>query len=155
AADAHKYLLGPEGVALMYVSERVLDQIEPTVVGWTSVKGFEQHAHAGLEYKLDYREGARRFECGTLNTVGVYGVGAAIDLFLEVGPAVVEAYLLELSDYLAEQLSSKGYTVVSSRRAGETSGIVCCTHPRYTPTKLYQHLFERNVITAPRLGRMR
>src|SRR5438045_2890380 len=79
AADAHKYLLGPEGVAVMYVSERVLDQIEPTVVGWTSVKGFEQFAHAALDYQLDYREGALRFECGTLNTVGVSGVGAAVD----------------------------------------------------------------------------
>ena len=135
AADAHKYLLGPEGVAVMYVSERVLDQIEPTVVGWTSVKGFEQFAHAALDYHLDYRQGALRFECGTLNTVGVYGVGAAVDLFLEVGPATVEAYLLDLSDYLAEQLSSKGYNVVSSRRAGERSGIVCCTHPRHTPSR--------------------
>jgi len=155
AADAHKYLLGPEGVAVMYVSERVLDQIEPTVVGWTSVKGFEQFAHAALDYHLDYRQGALRFECGTLNTVGVYGVGAAVDLFLEVGPATVEAYLLDLSDYLAEQLSSKGYNVVSSRRAGERSGIVCCTHPRHTPSRLYQLLLERRVITAPRLGRLR
>jgi cysteine desulfurase/selenocysteine lyase len=151
AADAHKYLLGPEGIAVMYISERVLDQIEPTVLGWTSVKHWEDY----LDYQLDYRAGALRFECGTLNTVGVYGIGAAIDLFLEVGPETIEAHLLGLSDYLAGRLSSKGYTVVSSRRAGETSGIVCCTHPRHTPSKLYHHLLERNVVTAPRVGRLR
>ena len=72
AADAHKYLLGPEGITVMYISERVLEQIEPTVVGWTSVKHWEDY----LDYRLDYQEGARRFECGTLNTVGVYGIGA-------------------------------------------------------------------------------
>ncbi|HKP10453.1 MAG TPA: aminotransferase class V-fold PLP-dependent enzyme, partial [Blastocatellia bacterium] len=108
AADAHKYLLGPEGVAVMYISERVLDRIEPTVVGWMSVKEAEQFAHAALDYRLDYREGALRFECGTLNTAGVYGVGAALDLFLEVGPAAIEAHLLGLSDYLAAQLTGKG-----------------------------------------------
>jgi cysteine desulfurase / selenocysteine lyase len=151
AADAHKYLLGPEGVAVMYVSERVLDQIEPTVVGWTSVKHWEDY----LDYRLDYRRGALRFECGTLNTVGVYGVRAATDLFLEVGPAAIEAHLLGLSDYLAGRLSDKGYEVVSSRRAGETSGIVCCTHPRHTPPSLYHGLLKQAVVTAPRAGRLR
>ncbi|MFL6276398.1 MAG: aminotransferase class V-fold PLP-dependent enzyme [Blastocatellia bacterium] len=151
AADAHKYLLGPEGIAVMYISERVLGQIEPTVVGWTSVQHWEDY----LDYRLDYRDGARRFECGTLNTAGVYGIGAAIDLFLEVGPAAVEAHLLGLNEYLAEQLSGKGYHVVSSRRPGETSGIVCCTHPRYAPSQLYHHLLERHIITAPRIGRLR
>src|SRR5262249_25917157 len=33
AADAHKYLLGPEGAALLYVSDRVIDRVKPTVVG--------------------------------------------------------------------------------------------------------------------------
>lgn len=151
AADAHKYLLGPEGIAVMYISERVLDQIQPTVVGWTSVKHWEDY----LDYQLDYRQGALRFECGTLNTVGVYGINAAIDLFLEVGPAAIEAHLLGLNGYLAERLSDKGYQVVSSRRAGETSGIVCCTHPRHTPSSLYHELLKQNIVTAPRVGRLR
>lgn len=151
AADAHKYLLGPEGITVMYISERVLEQIEPTVVGWMSVKQ-EEHS---FDYRLDYREGALRFECGTLNTVGIYGLGAAIDLLLEVGVAAIEAEVLGLSDYLAGRLNEKGYAVVGSRRAGETSGIVCCTHPRHTASKLYHYLNERRIITAPRVGRLR
>ncbi len=151
AADAHKYLLGPEGVALLYVSDRVLDRIRPTVVGWTSVKNYEKH----LDYNLDYRDGALRFEYGTLNTAGVYGLGAAIDLFLEVGPEKIEEYLLGLSDYLAERLSEKGYTVVSSRRRGETSAIVTCKHERHSPRDLYWMLRSKNIITAPRAGRLR
>jgi cysteine desulfurase/selenocysteine lyase len=151
AADAHKYLLGPEGIALLYVSDRIIDQIKPTVVGWMSVKDYENY----LDYRLDYREGALRFECGTLNTVGVYGLGAAIDLFLEVGPEKIERYLLGLSDYLAEALESKGYKVVSSRRPGEASAIVTCTHPKWSPRELYRSLLAKNIITAPRAGRLR
>jgi cysteine desulfurase/selenocysteine lyase len=151
AADAHKYLLGPEGIALLYVSDRVIDRIKPTVVGWTSVKKHENY----LDYRLDYRDGALRFECGTLNTAGVYGLGAAIDLFLETGPEKIQEYLLGLSDYLAESLSAKGYDVISSRRKGETSAIVCCSHKQHSPGSLYHLLREKNIITAPRVGRLR
>jgi selenocysteine lyase/cysteine desulfurase len=151
AADAHKYLLGPEGIALLYVSDRVIDRIRPTVVGWTSVKNYEKH----LDYNLNYRDGARRFEYGTLNTAGVYGLGAALDLFLEVGPKKIEEYLLDLSDYLAERLSAKGYGVVSSRRRSEASAIVTCKHERHTPKDLYWLLRSKNIITAPRAGRLR
>ncbi len=151
AADAHKYLLGPEGIALFYVSDRVIDRIKPTVVGWTSVKDYENY----LDYSLDYREGAARFECGTLNTVGVYGLGAALDLFLEIGPETTERYLLELGDYLAESLRGKGYRVVSSREAGEASAIVTCTHERHAPAEVYNILRNRNIFTAPRVGRLR
>jgi selenocysteine lyase/cysteine desulfurase len=151
AADAHKYLLGPEGIALLYVSDRVIDRINPTVVGWTSVNNYEQY----LDYRLDYREGAGRFECGTLNSAGVYGLGAGIELFLEVGPKTIESHLLKLSTHLAERLTSKGYKVVSPRGAGETSAIVTCTHERYTPRDLYRLLCAKNILTAPRVNRLR
>lgn len=155
SADAHKYLLGPEGIALLYISDRVIDRISPTVVGWTSVKNYENFSHKALDYKLDYREGALRFECGTLNTAGAYGLGAAIDLLLETGPEVIEQYLLGLSDYLAESLSAKGYDVISSRRKGETSAIVCCVSKKHSPGSLYHLLREKNIITAHRFGRLR
>jgi selenocysteine lyase/cysteine desulfurase len=151
AADAHKYLLGPEGVALMYISDRIIDRIKPSVVGWTSVKDYERY----LDYDLDYREGALRFECGTLNTVGVYGLGAAIDLFLEIGTEKIEEYLLGLSDYLAERLRSKGYEVIGSRLPGERSAIVTCKHEKHSPGNLYRLLLEKNIITAPRVKRLR
>lgn len=151
AADAHKYLLGPEGSALLYVSDRVIDRIKPTTIGWTSVKDYENY----LDYKLDYREGALRFECGTLNTAGVYGLGAAINLFLEVGPEKIEEHLLGLSDHLAEELKAKGYDVISSRQKGETSGIITCTHERHSLSSLHRLLLSKRFITARREGRLR
>lgn len=151
AADAHKYLLGPEGIALLYVSDRVIESINPTVVGWTSVKEYENY----LEYDLNYREGAGRFECGTLNTAGVYGLKAAIELFLEVGPAQIESYIMELTAGLVEKLKAKGYNVVSSRAAGEGSAIVTCTHDNHSAAALSKLLSASNIITAPRVNRLR
>ncbi|MEK6300707.1 MAG: aminotransferase class V-fold PLP-dependent enzyme [Acidobacteriota bacterium] len=151
AADAHKYLLGPEGAALLYVSDRVIDRVKPTVVGWTSVKDYERY----LDYDLAYREGALRFECGSLNTVGVYGLGAAIDLFLEVGPERIEEYVLGLSSYLAERLAGKGYQVAGSQNPGETSAVVTCTHEKHSAANLSRVLRAKNIITAPRVKRLR
>ena len=155
AADAHKYLLGTEGAALLFVSDRVIDQVKPTTVGWTSVRNYDQFSHAALDYKLDYREGALRFECGSLNTVGVYGLRAALDLFLEIGPEKIEEYLLSLSDYLAVRLAGKGYKVIGSRNLGETSAIVTCQHTRHSPGDLFGVLRSQNIITAPRMNRLR
>lgn len=151
AADAHKYLLGPEGVALLYVADRILERVKPTVVGWMSVRDYENH----LDYELSYRGGALRFECGTPNTAGVYGLGAAIELFLEVGAETIEAHILALSDYLADGLTAKGYEVFGSRQRGETSAIVTCRHSRHTPKELYRLLQAKDIMTAPRVGRLR
>ncbi|HYV05183.1 MAG TPA: aminotransferase class V-fold PLP-dependent enzyme [Blastocatellia bacterium] len=151
AADAHKYLLGPEGAALLYVSDRVIDRVRPTVVGWTSVKDYERY----LDYDLTYRDGALRFECGSLNTVGVYGLGAAIDLFLEVGTEQIEEYVVGLSRYLGDRLTEKGYVVAGSRNPGEMSAVVTCTHEKHSPANLSRQLRAKNIITAPRVKRLR
>jgi cysteine desulfurase/selenocysteine lyase len=151
AADAHKYLLGPEGIALLYCSDRVLERIRPTDVGWMSVNKATNYT----DYDLAYREGALRFECGTLNTAGVYGLGAAIRLLLETGPSAIEDYLVNLGGYLAGGLQDRGYLVYGPRNPSENSAVVTCTHPKYMPGEVYSRLKSKSIITAPRVGRLR
>jgi cysteine desulfurase / selenocysteine lyase len=153
AADGHKYLLAPEGNAILYISDSIIDRIRPTALGWMSVES-PLFTH-DLDYHLNYREGAQRFESGTLNTVGVYGLGAAIDLFLEVGTTKIEEYLIGLNDYLAGGLTSRGYQVVSSRRPGEVSAVLACRHEKHAPERLRELLLSRNIVTSCRLGRLR
>jgi cysteine desulfurase/selenocysteine lyase len=151
AADAHKFLLGPEGVALFYIARHALARIQPTLVGWLSVE-------APFDFSLQekpFAAGTQRFEPGALNTAGVLGLGAAVELFQQVGMEKIENYLLELSDYLCERLQESGYHIASSRRAGEQSAIVCCQHNRYSAEELYQRLNTHQIITMPRLGRLR
>lgn len=151
SADAHKFLLGPDGVALFYVSRRAMERIKPTLVGWMSIARPFDFDDEHQSYAPD----ARRFEPGALNTAGIVGLGAAIELFLNVGVERVESYLLELGDYLCSNLSERGYQIVSSRREGEASAIICCRHDKYSSDHLYHILDERRIITTPRLGRLR
>ncbi|HZS09586.1 MAG TPA: aminotransferase class V-fold PLP-dependent enzyme [Blastocatellia bacterium] len=151
SADAHKFLLGPDGVALFYVSERAMRRVKPTVVGWLSVKDPNDYEN----YDQGCADSAKRFEPGSLNSAGVFGLGAAIELMLRVGPEKIESYLLGLTDYLCAGLQERGYRVVSSRRAGEASAIICCQHDKYSADHLYNLLNEQKIITTPRLGRLR
>jgi selenocysteine lyase/cysteine desulfurase len=151
SADAHKFLLGPDGVALLYVSARAMERVQPTAVGWLSVA--DPDDFNALDQA--YAPSARRYESGALNTAGIVGLGAAIELFQQVGIETIEHHLLELTEYLCAGLAEKGYRIVSSRRPGEASAIVCCTHTRHSAEELYRHLDAHRIITTPRLGRLR
>lgn len=151
SADAHKFLLGPDGVAVFYVAERILNRLQPTVVGWTSVKQPFQFTRSDKEFA----DGARRFEPGSLNTAGIVGLGASIELMLQVGTEKIERYLLELTNSLCHGLAGIGYRVVSSRRDGEASAVVCCMHEAHSAEFLHEHLEANRIITTPRLGRLR
>src|SRR5262249_39911201 len=151
SADSHKFLLGPEGVALFFVSRRAMERVKPTLVGWLSVENPEDFSDDDQPYALT----ARRYEPGALNTAGVVGLGAAIELIQQVGIETIESYLLELGDYLCEGLGERGYRVISSRRTGEKSAIICCRHDQYSAYQLYENLDNHRIITTPRLGRLR
>ena len=146
AAGAHKFLLGPKGVSLLYVSDRALRQVRPTVIGWTAVKDYSDY----MAHDFEFREGASRFEGGTANVAGICGLGEAIDLMLQAGPAAIEAHLLSLSTFLVSGLEARGYQVAGSRVPSEMSAIVTCRHERHAAAEVCLHLDSRNIVTSAR-----
>jgi cysteine desulfurase / selenocysteine lyase len=151
AAGAHKFLLGPKGIGLLYVSDRVLQKISPTVVGWTAVKGYQDY----LIHDFDFRDGAARFEGGTLNEIGICGAGQAIQLFLTAGPEKIEAHLLNLNAYLRRRLEERGYRVIGSKKREEQSAIIVLEGGHASPDEICRALATRNIIVSARLGRLR
>ncbi len=147
AAGANKFLLSTKGVSLLYLSDRSLELVRPTVIGWTAVKGYADYV---VHSTIDFQEGAVRFEGGARNAVGICGLGAAIDLFLSAGPESIEQYVTSLSTYLSAALIERGYELVSSRSLRAISSIVVCRHPRYSPKELCSRLAKRDVITSAR-----
>ena len=123
SADAHKWLLGPEGVGLGYCSPRALERIEPTLQGWLSVR--RPFDFFDLDQPL--RPDAARFEEGAYNLAGLGGMLASLKLLASVGPERVEARILELTDHLCAGLDELGWEVLSPRSdPDEKSGIVLC-----------------------------
>src|ERR1017187_4802545 len=66
AADGHKWMLGPEGCGILYISQALQDRVEPVEFGWTNVASYNDYASRDMALRRD----AGRYECGTLNTIG-------------------------------------------------------------------------------------
>ncbi|HWM91600.1 MAG TPA: aminotransferase class V-fold PLP-dependent enzyme [Thermoanaerobaculia bacterium] len=149
--SAHKWLLGPEGIGLLYVSDRVVDRLRPTRAGWRSMRD----QLGWTDMRVDFAEGAKRFESGTLNAYGITALGASLEILLEAGAEEVERRVLDLTERAAAGLVEKDWQVISSRAAGETSGIVTAVHPGRDAEEAVRHLAQRGVVVAARAGRFR
>lgn len=146
AADGHKWLLAPEGAAIFYCANDKLERLINTNVGWASVVNPREF----LDYDLTQKPDATRFEEGSYNSIGLYGLKAAIELLLEIGVSNIENYILELTAGLIKGLDSKGYRVITPQSDSERAGIVVFESDHHTPAELYALLNERNIITAER-----
>jgi cysteine desulfurase/selenocysteine lyase len=152
SADGHKWLLGPEGAGIFYCRHELLGLLRPSCVGWACM----QDALNFGEYKLAFRDDARRFDSGSYNLAGIWGLGASIEWLLSVGVEKIWERVRLLTDRLVQGVRAKGYRVVGSREAAETSGIVAFVSDTHDHTRLVNHLRQeyRTVIGA-REGRLR
>ncbi len=152
AAAGHKWLLTPEGIGLLYLSDRARERIEPTLVGWVSVRDSEDYSN----FAQEWNRGALAWETGTAASSLFYGLEASVRLLTKTGVARIEKYLEELTDHLCARLENSSYELVSSRAPGEKSQIVCIRHKQdVSPMSVYAHLRERQIVTAPRGNRLR
>ena len=152
AADGHKWMLGPEGCGILYVRKDRQDSIFPKEFGWTNVAGYNDYASRDMTLRPD----AGRYECGTLNTIGCYGLRASIELLLEVGVERIGPVVQALADRLADGRASEGLPGVGRSRRPKTGlGSSRFTSPNVDSRKLVRDLKERGIMAAPRQGWVR
>jgi len=151
AADGHKWMLGPEGCGVLYVQQDRQDEIEPVEFGWTTVAGYVDYASRDMGLRKD----AGRYECGTLNTVGCFGLRASIELILEVGVEAIAAHVQRLGDLLADGARAKGYELMGERTPQTGAGIVSIRKPGVDARMTFGKLKENGITSAPRQGWVR
>jgi len=151
-ADAHKWMLGPEGVALFYSTPAAREQIKLSQFGWHMVE------QLGDFNRTDWQpaSNARRFECGSPNTVGVHATEASLSLIEEVGMANIENRVLENSRWLCEQIQAdSNLELITDPRSERLSGIVTFRPQGQTTESVYKKLSDAGVICVPRGGGIR
>jgi selenocysteine lyase/cysteine desulfurase len=151
AADGHKWLLGPEGCGILYVQRDVQDVVEPVEFGWTNVAKYADYASRDMSLRRD----AGRYECGTLNTIGCFGLRSAIEFLLEVGVGEIAPVVQNLGDRLAEGARAKGYRLAAERTPETGAGIVSFRKETIDSTEVVRRLRAEGMIAAPRQGWVR
>lgn len=152
-ADGHKWMLGPEGLAVFFCRKEVREQLKLTQYGWHMVED------AGNYNTKSWRpaDSARRFECGSPNMLGIYALNASLSLLHEIGMKTVESQLIANTQYLIEALSSlNSAKILSATDSGRYAGIVTVSFDcDKTLDDIFSQLTSHNLICAQRGGGIR
>ncbi len=151
-ADGHKWMLGPEGLALFYTTPRAREHLKLNQYGWHMIEHHDdfdrrdwQPAHS-----------ARRFECGSPNMLCNHALHASTGVLLDLGMPLIEQKVLENSRYLFELLADAPHLrCLTDQTPGRYAGIVVFEHDSVPAPELYHALMSRNVMCAPRGGGVR
>ena len=150
SADAHKWLLGPVAIGVVYVKKELFELCRPTLLGSWNIKA----PNFVAQNQVEFVEGAQRYEPGVLNVPGVAGMKATIDLLLEIGIEKVAERILSIRSRLIFGLVELGFTLLgATTNAAHFSGIITVSHPTRDIPSLFKRLSENRVVCSPRQDR--
>jgi selenocysteine lyase/cysteine desulfurase len=147
AADAHKWLLAPEGIAVFYCSAAARPRLQLLQEGWHM---FEQPWNFERD---DWKPAlsARRFEAGSPNSIGQAALNASVRLLLDYGMENVGQRVLSNTQYLLRSLEDlPEVRIISPLALERQSGIVCFTHQALPAQELARKLRQSGVSNAVR-----
>ena len=137
-----KYLLGPPGLAFMYVRKELIPSLVPTVTGW-----FAQANPFAYDPKLfDLSPTARRFESGSPSVPNVYAALPGFKLLQEIGLENVAGHIKKLSQSLMSSAQDLG---VRTKTPADSAGPLVVLQCKDS-TLLVQKLAESNIVASNR-----
>lgn len=163
AVAAQKCLLSLYGFGFLYVRRQVAESLAPVHVARYGI-ALDAHETAYSEEPLEYQPGARRFDLGNYNYLGMAATRTALQLIEEVGVAAIETHVRGLARRLAEGLLEEELPVVGGRPGPHLAHIVSAGRigggRHYSAddpeiNDLHRHLVERGVVFSLRSGVLR
>ena len=113
--SGHK-LCGPTGIGVLYGKYELLEDMDPFVVGGGNNVKFDKDG------SVKYLPAPAKFEAGTLNLEGIYGLEAAIKYLESIGMENIQKYEQELREYALKRMSEVKDLVIYNKNA--ESGII-------------------------------
>ncbi|MEK7693417.1 MAG: aminotransferase class V-fold PLP-dependent enzyme, partial [Chloroflexota bacterium] len=137
ALPGHKWLLGPDGAAALYVRRDLIDRLQPLAV----VHGASRHYD--FDGNFEYANGTiRKFELTTHSGPVLAGLATSLDVIAEAGMPAVEARCMALADrFVAGLCAIAGVRITTPLDASVRSAMVTFTvrdhNPHETVAALY------------------
>lgn len=151
-ADGHKWMLGPEGLAVFYCRAELREKLKLQQYGWHMTDAF-------IDFdRRDWQpaDSARRFECGSPNMLGIHALEASLSLLLEHGMKSIEQRVLANARCLIDAIeASASLELLTDPSPGRYAGIVTFRHHRRENSELFKALTESGIQCAQRGGGIR
>lgn len=148
AADAHKWLLGPQGVGILAVRRESQERLRPPAVGWRNA----QCPDFVSQEEVRYLDGAVRYEAGSHCFAGLAGLHAALRLLLEFGIEAIERRNVERTLRLARDLADRGWELAHPPTRETASAIVSFTRAGEDMGGLHRRLRDARIWASLRSG---
>jgi len=142
-----KYLLGPPGLAFLYVRRELISSLTPSVTGWFAQANPFAYNPQLFELSLT----ARRFESGTPSVPNVYGAVPGFQLLQKIGMDNVAAHVQSLTRVL---LRSAGELGIQVKTPSDSTGPLVVLQSTDS-TLLVQKLAENGIIASNRYDGLR
>jgi selenocysteine lyase/cysteine desulfurase len=137
-----KYLLGPPGLAFLYVRKELIPSLAPTVTGWFG----QANPFAYDPQTFDLSPTARRFESGSPSVPNVYAAVPGFQLLQEIGMENIAAHVKRLAQSLLSCARDLGIrTKTPTDSAGPLVVLQC-----KDSTLLVQKLAESGIVASNR-----
>ncbi|MFK3973616.1 aminotransferase class V-fold PLP-dependent enzyme [Pseudomonas sp. NPDC087358] len=146
-ADGHKWMCSAEGLGVFYCRAELRQQLKLHEYGWHMLE------HSGDYARRQWQPAAsaRRFECGSPNTLGAMALDASLSLLEEVGMQQIGEAVIERVIWLEQGLSAiKGVRLHSSRAAQRRSGILTFSIEGQAAAHVWEQLMSNQVVCLPR-----
>lgn len=134
--SGHK-MFGPTGTGILYGKRQWLDAMAPWQFGGGMIREvtFE---------KTTFAPSPQKFEAGTPNLAGVFGLGAAIDWIRQTGRDAIARHVRELLEYATARLQAiEALRIIG--QAPEKSGIISFLFDDIHPHDLATFLDQRHI----------
>ena len=144
-----KWLMGGPGLALVYIREGLIPQMQPTITGWFGHK--EQFKFNTRQF--EFRETAARVELGTPAVPTIYSANGGLDIIKEISVETICERTRYLTNDLIARAREKGWKVRAPNEPERRSSIVMLEFER--PEEIVKALVARNIVTDSRPGLLR
>lgn len=150
ACGSQKWLLGMMGSGFLYCRHELLDRLQlGAYVGTLSVVD----PIAYLDYNFTLQPSSERFNLAMPNPATLVALHESLGMLLEVGIERVRDRILSLTGTLINDMTNRGYTLISDTEDAHRSGIVTFELP--DPDAASTKLKRGDVVTTVRSGRLR
>jgi selenocysteine lyase/cysteine desulfurase len=151
-ADGHKWMLGPEGLGVFYSRPEARERLRLTQFGWHMLEDAGNFDQGNWQIAAS----ARRFECGSPNTLGIVALEASLGLLEEVGLQEVESRVLANARHLIRAIGDHPQLeLLSPAQPDRHAGIVTFRLAGKDSETAYRDLMAQGVICAHRGGGIR